>query len=170
MKTILCGYMGAGKSTLGEQLAKFSGVKFYDLDHEIEKQEGKKISEIFSKKGEIYFRKVENEVLKVFLNRKENYVLALGGGTPCYANNLSLIKENPNTQLIYLKLSIAELTERLFLDSYRRPLIQHLTNRENLEDFIRKHLFERQQYYMQSHKIIAVAQKTIPDLIEEILE
>src|SRR5690625_7906116 len=105
------------------------------------------IANIFSEKGEIFFRKTENEVLKSCLNTKKNKIISLGGGTPCYGNNLNLIKENPNTTMVYLKVDVQTLLNRLQSQRHLRPLISHLEDEEKLDEFIRKHLFERQYYY-----------------------
>lgn len=170
MRIVLCGYMGSGKSLVSKKLAEELSCDFFDLDQEIEKNQKLKISDIFSTKGEIYFRKTEMQVLKSSLNTKENTVLALGGGTPCYGNNLALIKENPNTILIYLKVNLETLTKRLFAEKEKRPLLNNIDNEEQLNDFIRKHLFERQYYYMQSDFKIEASSLTPEEIVEEIIE
>ena len=71
---------GSGKTTLGKQLAALLKVGFIDLDHEIEQKEGCAISEIFSKKGEPYFRQIESETLRHFADSSENLVISTGGG------------------------------------------------------------------------------------------
>ena len=83
MKIVLIGYMGSGKSAVGKQLASKLQILFKDLDNEIEILEGNSISQIFSDKGEIYFRKKEREILTDILTTEKNLVLATGGGTPC---------------------------------------------------------------------------------------
>src|SRR5690625_4226660 len=119
MMIVLSGYMGSGKSVIGKELARKLNYSFVDLDEEIEKNQGMKIPEIFSSKGEIYFRKIEIEVLKSCLKLEENTILALGGGTPCYGHNLEMIKKNPDTTLIYLKVDLKTLTARLDRKSTR---------------------------------------------------
>lgn len=150
MIVVLCGYMGAGKSLIGKKLAQKLGYDFADLDDEITKRENLEISEIFAHKGEIYFRRKEIETLQYFLKMSQNTVLALGGGTPCYGDNLNLIQNNPNTKMVYLKVSLDGLTERLFPEINKRPLLKEIKDVDQLYDFIRKHLFERQYYYLQS--------------------
>ena len=154
MKIVLIGYMGSGKSSIGKKLASVLNLPFKDIDSEIEKREGCSISEIFSKKGEIYFRKIENAVLKELLSQPESFVLATGGGTPCYADSMDFILARENTEVIYLKMSIAALSTRLYLEKENRPLLKHLNSEEMLEDFVRKHLFERAYYYNQAHFVI----------------
>jgi len=166
---VLSGYMGSGKSVIGKELARKLNYSFVDLDEEIEKNQGMKIPEIFSSKGEIYFRKIEIEVLKSCLKLEENTILALGGGTPCYGQNLEMIKKNPDTRLIYLKVDLKTLTARLFPEKNHRPLISNIKNKEQLDDFLRKHLFERQFYYMQSDFIIDATTDTPQQITNEII-
>lgn len=151
MKIVLMGYMGSGKSYYAQLLAKELGFKYLDLDIEIEKKAGKSISAIFSSRGEIFFRKLENQLLDELLKTQDNFVLALGGGTPCYGNNLELIVNTPNLKSIYLKRDLSYLLNILWEEKNKRPMIAHLNKIEDLEEFIRKHLFERQYYYRQAH-------------------
>ena len=151
MKIVLMGYMGSGKSYYAQLLAKELGFKYLDLDIEIEKKAGKSISAIFSSRGEIFFRKLEHQMLEELLKTQDNFVLALGGGTPCYGNNLELIVNTPNLKSIYLKRDLSYLLNILWEEKNKRPMIAHLNKIEDLEDFIRKHLFERQYYYRQAH-------------------
>lgn len=170
MKIILAGYMGSGKSGVGQRLADKLRLPFLDLDVEISASENRSVTEIFKSSGEIYFRKQEHKVLQDLLASKENFVLALGGGTPCYANNLELIKNDPGAKLVYLKTSLQELTKRLFKERSTRPLISHLETPEILEDFIRKHLFERTYYYNQAPVIVETGDKGMDEVAEEILD
>jgi len=165
MKIVLCGYMGSGKSKVGRLLANKLSLKNLDLDQVIEKNEKMSVSEIFSKKSEIFFRKKENEVLKTLLSGTESFILALGGGTPCYANNLELLKENKDVILIYLKVDVNTLTQRLYKEKEKRPLVQSQKSKKDLNDFIRKHLFERQFYYMQSDLILDVTALSIEETV-----
>ncbi|APG58937.1 shikimate kinase [Christiangramia salexigens] len=170
MNFFLLGYMGSGKSYIGKELAKVSKHQFLDLDREIEEREGLSISEIFDKNGEIYFRKAERKLLEEVLNSGDSRVISLGGGTPCYGDNLEIIKKNENSTTIYLKLKVENLTERLFKEKDHRPLISHLKDKEKLEEFIRKHLFERGFYYNQSEHIINCDNKSKEDLVTEIID
>lgn len=167
MNIALCGYMGCGKSTVGKQLANQLGIPIIDLDGYIEKVEGKRISEIFADKGEIYFRKREGELLKELVSKPDGYVLSLGGGTPCYGNNLNVLKEKGG-KTVYLKMSVEALTERLFSEKDARPLIIHYTQKKDLKDFVRKHLFERGPVYEQSDLVIKVEGKTPEAIAKEI--
>ena len=169
MIVALMGYMGSGKSTIGKQLATLLNYKFLDLDDYISDNEKASIPELFNKKGEIYFRKKEAFYLNDILNSKDDVVLALGGGTPCYGNNLTALLDSTNVTLFYLKLSIPQLTNRLFKEREKRPLISHLQTEEDLMEFIGKHLFERTQYYNQAPFVIVTDDKSEKDIIETIL-
>ena len=161
--------MGSGKSAIGKKLAESLGFPFADIDYEIEKRENKRISEIFTSKGEIYFRKVENSTLKHLLSNDQNIVLATGGGTPCYADSMSYMNSQKNITTIYLKTSLGILTKRLFSEKTERPLLSHLDSEENLNDFIRKHLFERAFYYNQADFIIENTNETINVIVKKII-
>jgi shikimate kinase len=169
MVIVLMGYMGSGKSTVGKQLASVLDYNFIDLDDYIIEREKITIANIFNQKGEIYFRKVESQSLKDILSSKDNIVLALGGGTPCYANNLNLIKKQENVKSYYLKLSIPFLSKRLFNEKESRPIISHLKTIENLQEFVGKHLFERVQYYSNANYTIEADNKTLKGITEDIL-
>ncbi|WP_353103960.1 shikimate kinase, partial [Myroides odoratus] len=136
------------------------------LDHEIEKQQQQKITTIFAEKGEVYFRKIEHQILHQLLNKNERAILSLGGGTPCYANN-HLILQQDGIQSFYLKASIQTLTERLAKEKEHRPMLQ--TNTEDtLETFIAKHLFDRSYFYYQAKHVIPVDDKPVNQIVEEI--
>ncbi|WP_417887424.1 shikimate kinase [Zunongwangia sp.] len=169
MKIFLVGYMGSGKSFLGEKLSKSINYKFIDLDEEIEKVAGNSIKKIFKKNGELYFRKLENEVLRDVLQNKTYSIISLGGGTPCYGNNMNLINESEDAVSFYLKVSVEELTERLFKEKSHRPLISHLENKEALEEFVRKHLFERGFYYNQAKHIINIDKNKVDVILKDII-
>ena len=83
--------MGCGKSTIGKRLANKLSLKFIDLDAYIEEKEQQTIAELFATKGEIYFRLQETIYLKELLASTDDFVLSLGGGTPCYSNNMQQV-------------------------------------------------------------------------------
>jgi len=167
MKIVLLGYMGSGKTTVGRRLAKKLFLPFYDLDHYIQDREGIRISEIFDKKGEIYFRKVEHQYLKEFLAHHDSYVLSLGGGTPCYAGNMDVIKSDDSLKSIYLQASIPTITNRLKKNKSKRPLITTFSD-EKLTEFVAKHLFERKNFYQQANLKINVDNKDLKTVVAEI--
>ena len=169
MRVVFMGYMGSGKSTIGKKLARVLKYEFIDLDEYISDKERASIPEIFANRGEIYFRKKETIYLNEILSNKEDVVLALGGGTPCYASNLNTIKTSEETSSFYLKLSIPSLVKRLFLEKQNRPLISHLETTDELSEFIGKHLFERTQFYNQAQYILNADDLTQKDILEDIL-
>ena len=168
MKIFLLGYMGSGKSHIGKRLAARNDQDFIDFDAEIEKMENSSISQIFQNRGEIYFRKLERKVLAKMLKIEGDAVISLGGGTPCYGNNMELIKNAAEVVSFYLKLNVQELTDRLLAEKDHRPVISHLEDKGQLEEFIRKHLFERGFYYNQSDYIIKCDSRTAEDIVDEI--
>jgi shikimate kinase len=148
MKIILLGYMASGKTTIGKEVSNSLSMNFIDLDAYISQQEKRSISDIFKFKGEIYFRRIENIYLKELLNSKDNFLLSLGGGTPCYSNNMELI-QNSKAKTIYIKASIPTLVARLIKEKSTRPLIADIEN-EKITEFVAKHLFERRFFYEQA--------------------
>lgn len=169
MIIVLMGYMGSGKSLIGLHLSNILDYNFVDLDNYIELEEEKSISEIFKTKGEIYFRKKESEYLKKIISEKNNLVLSLGGGTPCYANNLELVLNSDEVNTFYLKTSIPELVKRLCLEKGKRPVISHLKSDDEFTEFIGKHLFERSPYYSQANYVVDTDKKSKDKIVEEII-
>ncbi len=166
-KIILLGYMGCGKSTIANKLSKNIGIPFVDLDIKIEEKVNLSINAIFEKHGEIFFRKLEHEVFIELLNSPERLIIGLGGGTPCYANNHELIKAD-NVVSIYLKASIETLFSRLSANKSKRPLIANKSD-EEMKEFIAMHLFERSFYYNQAQYKVNVDDKTIDQVVLDIV-
>jgi len=170
-KTIfLIGYMGSGKSRIGKELSNSISYSFYDLDKVIEKNEGLTINQIFEQKNEMYFRSIEREYLIETINIDENKVISLGGGTPCYSDNIDLILNTSNSDSIYLNRSVEFLVERLYKKISFRPLISHLRSKEELKGFISKHLFERNQYYLRAKKLLNTDNSKIDQNIKELIK
>ncbi len=168
MNIVLIGYMGCGKSSIGKSLAKKLRKKYLDLDDYIENREGKTVYDIFKNDGEIYFRKKETIYLKELIENRDNIIISLGGGTPCFSGNMEMIIHHKNVNSFYLQTSINELVSRLFSELGKRPLIAHIKSKDELQDFIRKHLFERSFFYNQSKNKIITDNKTIEEISEEI--
>jgi len=166
-KIVLLGYMGCGKSTIAQNLSKITNIPFLDLDTCIEKRANLSVNEIFSKHGEIYFRKLEHEMFLELLQSSENTIIGLGGGTPCYANN-HLLLQNENLVSIYLKASIDTLYNRLVYNKSKRPLIANM-DEEEMKEFIAKHLFDRSFYYNHAQHKVSVDNKSVEETVEDIL-
>ena len=164
----LVGYMGSGKSTIGKILAENKNLPFIDIDQYIEIQCGITVKKIFETKGELYFRKLERSVLLELLQKQTPSIIALGGGTPCYFDNMDKIISSPH-EVVYLNVSIPVLAERLKKEKKQRPLIAHLENDDQLTEFVGKHLFERNSFYRKAKLIIDVNQMTSEQLVGAIL-
>jgi shikimate kinase len=133
-------------------------LPFIDLDVEIERTEGTSISEIIDSKGELHFRKIESAVLKDLLEQNDTGVFALGGGTPVFYNHMELL--NAEGETIFLDVPVGELARRLEGD-IKRPLIQ---NKEDVTEFVAKHMFERRAYYSQAKHRIAGPSISVEEL------
>ena len=115
----------------------------------IETKKSKSIHDIFKDSGDIYFRKIESQFLSDFLLNNTNIILSVGGGTPCYNNNISLINSNNNIS-VYLKDTNLELAKRLFQKKEGRPLFSNIKSEKKMIEFVSKHLFEREVFYNQA--------------------
>ena len=139
----LIGFMGSGKSTLGRQLAKVLGWEFIDLDDLFEEKFRTTIPLFFKEFGETGFRDAEKATLHDTITMK-NTVIAAGGGTPCYFDNMEFMNKNGVT--MYLKVWPEELASRLSSSKIVRPLIQGKKGDE-LVAYIREKLTEREPFY-----------------------
>jgi shikimate kinase len=146
-RIFLIGMMGAGKSHWLKQLAKWNKSVGYDLDALIEMNEEKTIAEIFSEDGEAYFRKAEAKILRWFKEKKK-YVVATGGGTACFQENMDFMKKEG--VVIWLDESVEILVKRLSIAKAHRPLIADLSDQE-LAAFLEQKLVERHPFYKQAH-------------------
>lgn len=142
--------MAAGKTTYGKELASELTYNFLDLDDAIEKQTGKTIAAIFTEDGEKKFRTLETEELLKTSSLK-NTVIATGGGTACFNNNLDWMKKKGKT--IYLKLIEEDLIKRLKVDEETRPIIKDLPE-YGLENYVYRTLYQRAYFYNQADVII----------------
>ncbi|THV57795.1 shikimate kinase [Flagellimonas alvinocaridis] len=166
MRIVLMGYMASGKSTVGRLLASDLQLDFVDLDDYIEEQQKKSIKTIFSEKGEIFFRKLEHQMLSQVLDTRNNMVLSTGGGTPCYSGNMETILEKSDDS-VYLQLSIPALVERLQKEKEQRPLVRNIEDAD-LPEFVGKHLFERRAYYARAKHIVECEGKNLEEVVAEI--
>lgn len=165
-KIVVLGYMGSGKTTIAKLLSEKLKLDALDLDEIIEKRLNMSIKSIFDTKGEIYFRKVEHQVLSELMANDEAFILSLGGGTPCYAGNHLLLNKNGIVS-IYLKASIETLYMRLQHNIANRPLLRNM-EKEEMQEFIAKHLFDRSYFYNQATIKVGVDGKNPQEVIAEI--
>jgi len=150
MNVYLIGFMGSGKSTLGRRMASREGWKFEDLDSLIEKAEGKPVMQIFRESGEEYFRKIEAATLKS-IKEEGNIVIACGGGTPCYKDNMEYM--NGEGVTVYIKHNAATLFSRLTRAKKIRPLLEGMST-EEMKEYIKQKLGEREKWYGKAQLII----------------
>ncbi len=162
MIIFLLGFMGSGKSTVGQRLAGRLGYSFIDMDTRLEGEHGMTINAIFEKLGEKAFREMENNLLKEMVSLQDA-VISTGGGLPCTGNNMDLI--NRKGVSIYLRMEPAALLNRLSRGKSRRPLIRHLS-RQELETFIQEKLREREPVYLRAHHIISGLNFNMDELME----
>lgn len=139
----LIGYMGCGKSTLGRALGRATGLEFIDLDHYIENRFHKTVSELFAECGEAGFRRVERAMLDE-VSQFPDVVVACGGGTPCFYDNMELMNERGLT--VWLDTPTERLYERLQRNRSKRPILANKTDDE-LMAFIVNALKEREADY-----------------------
>ena len=139
----LIGLMGSGKTYWAQRLAVMFQCDWIDLDQQIEKATDMTIREIFATEGEEFFRAKERDTLKQ-LSVVNKLVVACGGGTPCFHNNMQWMNENGTT--IWLQPDVDELVARLKRGKYKRPLIANLDDAE-LKDFVLKKMDERKPFY-----------------------
>ena len=143
MTFFLIGFMGSGKTYWGKIWASIYSFTFIDLDEVIEKKEGKSIADIFDIKGENYFREIEAATLRNFEDL-ENTIIACGGGTPCFYENIEWMNTKGTT--IYLYSTAQEILQRVLSEQDKRPLIKKM-NKGELLFFIEQKLREREVFY-----------------------
>ena len=166
---VLLGYMGCGKTTISNKLEAILNLPKFDLDQIIEKEYKMSISEIFNKKGQIEFRRIERIFLKKLLNNKDKSIISLGGGTPCYHDNMeTILKYSKN--VFFINTSPELLSERLFKQRSKRPIIESINSIIKLKEFISKHLFERIIFYNQANHIILDSNQGIDSTCNKIIE
>ena len=143
----LIGYMASGKTTLGRALASATGREFVDLDHEIERTVGETVAALIEKKGIGEFRRLERRVLST-IREKENAVIACGGGTPCFYDNMEIMNASGTT--VWLTASPERIAVRVRAEGPTRPLLSSVKD-EELVERIKTHLKERTPFYSQAH-------------------
>lgn len=165
MKIFLIGFMGSGKTHWGQLLSKKLGIRFFDLDEQVVEQAGKPITEIFATEGEERFRLLEKEVLHILSENHDSFIMACGGGTPCYFNNIEYMNKTGTSVWINTPPDI--LFERLVNQKSKRPLIRDLSD-EQLRGFISKKFADRRMYYEQAELVVEEEPVQLGKLIETI--
>lgn len=164
---VLLGYMASGKSSIAKEISYQSAFEYVDLDAIISDREGMSISDIFKHKGEIYFRKKESLYLDELLSKNKKIILSVGGGTPCYGDNMNIINQRGISFFINTPLNI--LVSRLISEKTTRPLVADLKGAD-LKEFIAKHLFERLSFYEKAQHTINTSDKDVDAISSEILK
>ena len=159
-RIFLIGFMGSGKSATGEKIAQKLQKKFIDTDIEIEKKAGLTIPEIFSQKGEEYFRNIEEELLKELVTNEKEAVIACGGGIVERASNRDLLKKELT---IYLYAPWNELWERISQDPHR-PLVK------KGEKWVKELYHKREKLYREAGISLDTSGLSIDDIVKKILE
>lgn len=156
--------MGCGKTTLAKKLSARLSYQLVDLDHEIEERVGVSVANYFSTHGEDAFREMESNTLKT-VDYNENTVVATGGGTPCYFDNIEWMNREGLT--IYIEMSPAALANRLHKGKAKRPLLKTL-DAEEMIDYITDKLKERNAFYRQAALIVNGLGLTV-EMLEELI-
>lgn len=163
MKRIfLIGYMGAGKTTAGRELAKKLNLEFVDMDHYIQARFQKTVGQLFAEYGEEEFRNIERKILRE-VSDIEDVVISTGGGTPCFFDNIDYMNQAGMT--IYLKASPKALSERLNSCKEKRPLIKD-KNEQELHSFVVESLQKREPWYAKAQIIFGTEELVSRDDVD----
>ncbi|HEY1031205.1 MAG TPA: shikimate kinase [Flavipsychrobacter sp.] len=150
----LIGMPLAGKSYWARELARHYQLSFTDLDTEIERRVGMPIHDIFKQQGEDGFRKHEQSVLKNLIMKKEADIIACGGGTPAFYDNMERMKQHGC--VVYLEADTTTLIERFAAATTERPLLKQADNRkEALDELLaqRKNIYEQAHYTLDTNRL-----------------
>lgn len=165
MKIFLIGFMGCGKTYWGKKLSEKLNVPFFDLDEKIVEHKSKSIPEIFATEGEEQFRLLEKDVLHLLSESHENFVMATGGGTPCFFNNIDYLKRQGT--VVWINCSTDCLYQRLIKEKDKRPLIANIADDE-LKSYIIRKYSSRKIFYQQATVILPDEVITIENLVDKI--
>ncbi len=166
MKVYLIGLPGCGKSTIGRHLSKRLNIPFIDLDTAIEQRESMAVKDIFKRKGEEYFRQVESETLKRISMGLPDFIMATGGGTPLFFENMNFMNDFGST--IFLDLPTAVIAERiLHADKEERPLLSQLEPDE-VKEKIELLRSQRIQFYNQAMHRISADSISVEDVLTRV--
>ncbi|MHB8260039.1 MAG: shikimate kinase [Bacteroidia bacterium] len=165
MKVYLIGMPACGKTTIGKHLSEKANATFIDLDEYISAKVKTSIPQLFQEKGETYFREIEHNCLKDIIETKPYSIVALGGGTPCFHNNLNLILSSG--MVFYLHTSAEIIFSRIKQQDTERPLFSNLSD-EELKEKINLLLKQRETFYLQAHHQIDTTNKSVDVITKEL--
>lgn len=160
---ILIGFMGAGKTSVGDRLARDMKRNVVDTDHMIEEKAGMTISGIFKVQGEATFRQLETHVLEELLETAGSEVISVGGGLPLREENRRILKKLGT--VIYLQVKPETVLKRLAGDT-TRPLLQAADVKERVESLL---AVRGPVYAEAAHQVVPVDDRTLDDIVEEIM-
>jgi len=163
MRIFLIGFMGSGKSYTGRRLAARIGRPFLDLDELIETRQQTTIAEIFARHGEDKFRRIESSILRE-MDQFSSAIIACGGGTPCYADNMDWMNSVGTT--VFLDVDKNILIDRLTKASSHRPVLQ---TGQPIEQIVKEKLATRRKFYEKAHLHLRLDNPN-PDLVRLIAE
>lgn len=157
---------GSGKTTLGRQLAEQLNMPFIDLDQKIEEHAGCTIKEIFAQHGESHFRELERQALHAAVREPDNFIVATGGGAPCFFDNMEVI--NKNGISIFIDTPVRELASRL--NVYEKDKRPKFSAGEGLAEQLEKLHKSRLSFYQQANLKWISSEATVDELISRLKE
>ena len=160
----LIGYMGSGKTSALKHLANKMSWQGIDLDKLFEEKYKISVQDFFHKYDESAFRKLESQLLKDTINL-ENVIIATGGGTPCFFDNMEWMNANGTT--VFLKVAPMTAVHRLMQSKKKRPLIEGKSEQEVIE-FVNKHYGDRMKFYEQAHITVKGESLDVEEIIERL--
>ena len=161
MRVYLVGYMGSGKTRIGAELSEKTGYPFVDTDDLFESKYRISIVDFFDKYNEESFRKIEKELLRGTIDYPDA-IIATGGGTPCFYDNMDFIRNNCIS--IYLKMDVASLVNRLAVVKKKRPLLKD-KHAEEMESYIREQFTQREQFYARADFTVDVENTSLTNIL-----
>lgn len=165
MKIFLIGFMGSGKTHWGRLLSEKLGIRFFDLDEQVSSHAGKNIVDIFATEGEEQFRLQEKDALHIITESHDSFIMACGGGAPCFFNNIEYMNQAGIT--VWINTALDVLFERLIEEKDKRPLIKELSA-DQLKTYISKKFADRKLYYEQAKVKVNEAPLELDNLINKI--
>jgi shikimate kinase len=157
--------MGSGKTHWGRLLSEKLNIPFFDLDEQIVSHEEKTITEIFADNGEEYFRLLEKDTLHIITESHDSFIMACGGGSPCFFNNIDYMNKSGTT--VWINSPVETLFQRLVKEKSQRPLLRDLSD-EQLRGFIIKKFSDRKIYYEQADVMMDEEPVLLDKLIEKV--
>lgn len=151
MAIFIIGYMASGKTTFGRALARHTGMQHIDLDFYIEQRFHTTVRDLFAKKGEAEFRRIEGAMLRE-VGEMEDTVISCGGGTPCFGDNIDWMNSHGLT--VCLKASEDITADRIIQAAGKRPLMAG-KSREEIIETMRRHMEVRSPFYDKASIVIS---------------